>query len=118
MDFKFTAKYQHSQRLSNNKRRSLKLYFINGVLIFKQKVPFDENMEYGISKNGPKDEYLLNNNIYQKRGDRNVKYPVSKKKLEQFNIPKDLKILLSFFDVENYKKRKKLKYKLVKIRKI
>jgi len=117
MKFKLTGKYQHSQHLKNGKRRSLIKYFLNGVLILEQKVPFDENMEYGYPKNMPDNEYLLNGKLHQTReGDRKVYYPISKKKLEQFNIPQSLKIYLTPFDLENFKKRKSLKKKLNKIK--
>ena len=49
-EFKLTSKYQHSKRLPNGTRRSILLYFLNDILIFKQKVPFDETAEYGYSK--------------------------------------------------------------------
>jgi len=72
------------------------LYFLNDILIFKQKSPFDETSEYGCGKWHYSNEYLLNGKLYQTRFDenksRNVSYPVSQKNLTQFNIPKDLKI--------------------------
>ena len=99
MEYKLTTKCQHAKRLKNGKCRTLLLYFLNNVLIFKQKLPFDENMEYGYTKCYIEDEYLLNNKIYQTRfiehdgsDKRNVSYPVSKKMLSQFEIPTDLKI--------------------------
>jgi hypothetical protein len=94
--YKLTTKYQHSKHLKNGKRRSLLLYFLNDVLIFKQKIPFDENMEYGISKWHINNEFLFNGRIYQTRFDknkiRNVSFPISKKLLTEMNIPLDIKI--------------------------
>lgn len=98
MEYKLTSKYQHSKHLKNDTRRCILLYFLNNVLIFKQKMPFDENMEYGYNKQHISEDYLLNGRIHQTRSRvygkniRNVSYPVSKKILESFNIPIDLKI--------------------------
>jgi len=50
MNYKLTSKYQHAKVLPNGKRRSIRLYFLNGIQIFKQKVPFDETSEYGYAK--------------------------------------------------------------------
>ena len=86
----------------------------NDVLILKQKMPFDETYDHGHqNRTWITDIYLLNGNIHQKRQAkaggawwrssnpkenngklREVKYPISKKLLEQFNIPKDTKITL------------------------
>ena len=109
MEYKLTSKYQHAKRLPKGVRRSIRLYFLNGVRIFEQKVPFDEKGEFGDPKWHFKNEYLLNGRMYQTRWSRNwsrdlggfvdtsrdVSYPISKKILEQFNIPKDLKIVLT-----------------------
>ncbi len=79
---------------------------MNDICIFEQEVPFDENGEYGCSKWIYKNEFLLNGRIHQTRWSqdwdyqlkdyvkksRDVMFPVSKKVLEQFNIPKDFKI--------------------------
>jgi hypothetical protein len=111
MDYKLTSKYQHAKVLPNGKRRSVRLYFLNDIQIFKQKVPFDETSEYGAGKWLFKNEYLLNGYIYQTRRDNNswdfiskswidgksrdVHFPVSKRTLEPFNIPNDIKIDLT-----------------------
>lgn len=106
MEYKLTSKYQHAKKLPNGKTRSMLLYFLNDICIFEQKIPFDETAEYGYSKWHIKNEFLLNGRIHQTRWDkhwvveldnyelttRDVTYPVSKKVLEQFNIPKDFKI--------------------------
>ncbi len=95
-----------SKRCKDGKRRSYWLYFLNNVLIFKQKIPFDTNYERGwehiVSRYNI---YLLNNNIHQERHKgwagiegnniRAVKFPVSKEKLQALNVPKDLKIEIS-----------------------
>jgi len=97
MEYKLTSKYQHSKHLRNGTRRSILLYFLNGILIFSQKIPFDENSEYGRSKWHIFNDYILNNKLYQTRSDDNktriVTYPLSKEKLMYFDIPKDTKIL-------------------------
>jgi hypothetical protein len=109
MEYKLTSKYQHAKVLSNGKRRSVRLYFLNDICIFEQKVPFDETSEFGYPKWHYKNEFLLNGRIHQTRWDkhwigeldnyelttRDVSYPISKKILEQFNIPKDFKIDLT-----------------------
>jgi hypothetical protein len=100
MNYKLTTKVQHAQHLKNGKRRSLLLYFLNNILIFKQKKPFDEDYSYGFCETtGITDDYLLNGKMYQTRykkpdksDKRYVTFPVSKKILSQFEIPTDLKI--------------------------
>ncbi len=101
--FKLTAGFQHSIKCKDGKRRSYYLYFLNNVLILKQKRPFDETAERGWDgKVWISNEYLLNGNLHQERRSnwndptpRMVKYPVSKIKLGALNVPKDLKIKLS-----------------------
>jgi hypothetical protein len=107
MEYKLTSKYQHSKLHADGKRRNKLLYFLNDVLILEQKVPFDESYERGFqNRTSIYDEFLLNNNLFQKRKVakerawwiqavhgheykiREVKFPVSKKILKQFNIPK------------------------------
>ena len=104
MEYKLTSKYQHAKKLSNGTIRSIRLYFLNNVKIFEQKVPFDEKGENGDAKWHFKNEFLLNGKIHQTRcslswngvqESRDVSFPISKKVLEQFNIPKDFKIILS-----------------------
>jgi len=102
MGYKFIYTYQHSKVCGDNKRRNFLLFFLNDVLILKQKMPFDETYDHGHqNRTWITDIYLLNGNIHQKRQAkenngklREVKYPISKKLLEQFNIPKDTKITL------------------------
>lgn len=98
----------------DGKFRNVLQYYLNGVLILEQKYPFDADFDYGYQfRTDIKDEYLLNGNLHQtrqyesshyywwrcskqkKEGKvRHVKYPISKKVLSQFNIPKDVKIYL------------------------
>lgn len=100
MNFKLTSKYQHAQIIKGKKKNILS-YFLNGKLIHKIRVPYDENYEYGVqNRTHIFDVFLLNGSIYQKRKHqdkfktRKVRYPVAKKNLEEFNIPKNLKITL------------------------
>jgi hypothetical protein len=107
--YKLTRKYQISKKGKDGKNRNYILYFLNNILILKQKAPFNEDREYGydgccIVEN----EYVLNgklyqtrfsdsdqsmlNGFYQKTNPRNVSYPLSKNIMAQFAIPKDLKI--------------------------
>lgn len=115
MEYKLTTHYQHSKKEGDGKRRNKLLFFLNGILIFEQKVPFDETYDHGYqNRTYITDIYLLDGNIYQKRQYnpsgawwrsrnfkeakgkiREVKYPVSKKILSIFNIPKGMKIFES-----------------------
>ncbi len=95
-----TSHYQHSKRGKDGKARNYIIYFLNDVEILKQKVPFDEKYELGFqNRTHFKNTYLLNGKLYQTREKsystkeaRDVCFPISKKKLSQFDIPKDLKI--------------------------
>ena len=102
---KLTATFQYSKTCKDKKQRNFVIFFLNDVQILKQKIPFDESYEHGFDRRTSFDNvYLLNNKLYQTRsiwngcgsGDntksRDVYFPVSKKILEQFNIPKDIKI--------------------------
>ena len=107
--YKLTCKDQYNKKCVDGKSRNFLLFFLNDVQILKQKIPFDESYDRGFDKRTAiYDIYLLNGKIYQTRTSdvvgcgsdkhgktRNVKFPVSKSKLEQFNIPKDLKIELN-----------------------
>lgn len=106
MEYKLTTKFQHAKVLPNGKQRSLRLYFLNNVLLFTQKVPFDETSGYGVGKWSYSNEYLFNGRIHQTRSNRkynyenntveiesrDVTYPVSKRKLKELEVPNDLKI--------------------------
>jgi len=110
MDYILTSKYQHSKHCRDGKRRNYMLYFLNGVQILKQKKPFNNDYEKGLDGCCIfQDEYILNGKLYQTRYSdsdqpenlsrktvpRYVSYPLSKKILEQFNIPKGIKIKIS-----------------------
>jgi len=111
MDYKLTCNVKHVKHCKDGKDRNILQYFLNGVLILEQKYPFDTDYDRGYDhRTDIRDEYLLNGKLYQTRqykpSDiwwrcfknkqegkiRNVKYPISKKLLEQFNIPKDFRI--------------------------
>ena len=109
MEYKLTSVLQHSKKCKDKKRRNFLLWFLNDVLILKQKCPYDES--YSIDsqyRTSFTNCYLLNGTLYQTRNStpfyfwggsknhnrklREVKYPVSKEVLAQFEIPKDFKI--------------------------
>lgn len=111
MEFKLTTKRQYSHHDKDGADRNYISYYLNDVLILKQKIPFDTNWDKGFDRRTSiYDEYILNGVMYQKRRKnlgcshqdndkteiREVSYPLSKKKLINFNIPKDLKISLSY----------------------
>ena len=104
MELNLTSKWQFSYHDNDGKDRNYILFFLNGVLILKQKCPYDTNWERLTSIY---DVYLLNGKLYQKRRKnfgcshpdndktkiREVSFPISKKILKQFNIPNNTKIL-------------------------
>lgn len=105
MEFKLKSKTQYSHHDSDGKDRNYLLFYLNDILILKQKIPFDTNWDRGFDRRTSiYDVYLLDGKIYQKRKKnsgcnhpdndkeivRNVSFPISKKILSQFNIPKNL----------------------------
>lgn len=107
MDYRLTANTQFSHHDKDGRDRNYISYFLNDILIIKQKIPFDTNWESGFDRRVHiYDAYILNGKMYQKRqfsygcGDsrndktevRNVSFPLSKRVLSQFNIPKDFRI--------------------------
>jgi hypothetical protein len=107
MELKLTKKAQYSHKDGDGRKRNHLLYFLNGELIFKQKIPFDTNWEKGFDRRTMiYDDYILNGKIYQKRQKwlgcghpdndkmevREVSFPLSKEILKQFNIPENVKI--------------------------
>jgi hypothetical protein len=104
--FKLTLKYKHSEKCNDKKRRNYLLYFLNDVLILKQKSPYDETYQMGHgNRTYMNNTYLFNGNLHQERSliynavnPRKVKYPISKIRLHALNVPPDLKIPLS--DIE------------------
>lgn len=103
---KLTKKYQYSKECKDGKQRNYILYFLNGIQIIKQKIPFDVRWEKGFDRRTWfTDEYILNGNIHQTRTinhgcgcapnlqkSRNVKFPISKKKLKELGVDADVKI--------------------------
>ena len=97
MEYKLTSKCQINKRGKDNKSNSYLIYFLNGVQILKQKVPFDENYEPGFQhRTGIDNEYLFNGRLYQTREKfgkiRMVSFPVSLNKLNELGFPNDLKL--------------------------
>lgn len=95
MEFVLTYKSKHAEHCSDGKDRNYIKYYLNNILILKQKLPFEDFCYYG--NTDIYDEFLLNGCLYQMRNKskgkpRMVKFPISKKILEQFNIPNDFKI--------------------------
>lgn len=110
MEFKLTSNFQYSHHDKDGCDRNYLSFYLNDILILKQKIPFDTNCEIGFDrKTSIYDVYLLNGRIYQKRTKhfgclhpdndksevREVSYPLSKKILNQFDIPKDFKVYVS-----------------------
>jgi hypothetical protein len=112
-EYKLTKKVQCSKKCKDGKSRNFLLYFLNGNLILKQKFPYDENYDKGFDKRTHiYDEFILNGRLYQTRkGEdrqglidnhywqmikeaqpRQVRFPLSKKRLQPFEIPVGLKI--------------------------
>jgi hypothetical protein len=109
MELNLTVKYQHAKRSKTGSCRDWRIYSINGVELFKQKIPFYANIDAGC--NGKwyyENEYILNGRLHQTRydtkyvrehgfvriGERKVTYPLSKKKLIEMGVPMDQKIEL------------------------
>lgn len=105
-EFKLTKNYQYSKRCKDGKMRNILSYYLNGILILKQKIPFNTNYDKGFDRRTAiYDEYLLNGNIHQKRSEkvfcgmkniptdhRQIYFPAKKNVLQKMNIPKDIKI--------------------------
>jgi hypothetical protein len=104
MIYKLTRNSQYSKHDKDGKDRNHLTYYINGIEILKQKIPFNTNWEHGFDRRTViSNEYLLNGKLYQTRyfqtgtpdkpkKIRNVSYPISKKILSELGIPNDLKI--------------------------
>jgi hypothetical protein len=108
MKYLLTCNSQYSKHDKDGKDRNYLTYYINGVKILKQKIPFNTNWEHGFDRRTViSNEYLLNGRLYQTRyfetgcsctpSDkpkkiRNVSFPISKKILSELGIPNDLKI--------------------------
>jgi len=109
-EYFLTKHYQYGKECKDGKQRNFLLYFLNGLLILKQKIPYDEKYDKGFDKiTLIEDEYILNGRMYQTRSakiwcgsspdvtyiPRKVCYPLSKGRLCVFNIPKDQRITVS-----------------------
>ena len=104
MTFKLTSNWQYSHHDKDGRDRNYLSFYLNDVLILKQKIPFEKNCENGFDRRTSiYDVYLFNGRLYQKRCKnfssdnsqqkvREVSFPISKNKLDQFNIPLDVKI--------------------------
>jgi len=107
MEFKLTSNWQYSHHDKDGCDRNYISYYLNDVLILKQKIPFDANWEHGFDRRTSiYGEYILNGKMYQKRSKildcshpdndkieiREVSFPLSKKRLAQFNMPKDVRV--------------------------
>ena len=105
MEYTLTCKTQYSKKCADGKSRNFLLYFLNNVQILKQKIPFDKSIDAGHDRRTAiYDDYLLNGRIYQTRTSdcwcgktelgktRKVSFPVSKLKLQELNVPINLKI--------------------------
>lgn len=98
MEHILEAHCQYSKTCKDGKNRNFLIYFLDGVEILKQKIPFNEKYEAGYDRlTHITGEYILNGNLYQKRYKSNgcgskpyeireVKFPISKKKLEKLGI--------------------------------
>lgn len=98
MEYKLTQKLSLNKRGKDGKSRSYLIYFLNGIEILKQKLPYEEDFDYGYQhRTGIDDVYLLNSKLHQNRTkfdkSRIVKFPVSKNKL--VGVPNDIKIELN-----------------------
>ena len=105
MVFKLTRKVQYSKKCKDGKYRNFLIFFLNGIEIIKQKLPFDENGEKGYDRRtAVYDVFILDGKIHQTRKSdvycyidctdniRSVSFPLSKKILEELSVPKNLKI--------------------------
>ena len=100
MEYKLTKKCQLNKRGKDKKCKSYLIYFLNDVQILKQKLPFESDYENGFNHlTGFNNVYLLNGKLHQTRikfeKTRDVSYPISKNKLNQLEVPIDLKIKLT-----------------------
>lgn len=91
-----TRKLSNSCHCSDGKRRNKLRYFLDGVLILEQKIPFETDIDYGFDRiTNIIDEYLYNGKIYQTRIKnekvRYVSFPIRK----TVTLPKNIKIILN-----------------------
>jgi hypothetical protein len=114
MEYKLTCKVQCSKKCADGKKRNYLLYFLNGVQILRQKFPYDEGYDKGFDKRTAiYDEYLLNGSLHQTRKHwhgcsqqpRQVRYPISKAKIQQFDIPQNHRIEISDYEPQPVPRR-------------
>lgn len=68
MEYKLTHKYQFSKKCKDGHRRNFLIYFLNGIQILKQKIPFDDTYRIGFDcQTKILNEFLLNGSIHQMR---------------------------------------------------
>lgn len=104
-EYTLSKKYQYSKECKDGKQRNFLLYFLNGNLILKQKIPYDEQLDRGHDRHTAiYDEFILNGKLYQTRTadvfcgadktgkTRKVSFPLSKARLQRLRIPNDLTI--------------------------
>jgi hypothetical protein len=67
MNYILTNHRQYSKKCKDGKHRNYSIYFLNGIQILKQKIPFDTNWDRGFDRRtGIYDEYILNGKMYLK----------------------------------------------------
>jgi hypothetical protein len=106
MEYKLTTHRQYSKKCADGRTRNFLIYFLNGVEIFKHKIPFDTNYDAGHDRHTAiYNDYLYNGRIYQTRTSdvfcggsttgktRLVSFPVSRKKLLELGVPNNMKIV-------------------------
>jgi len=100
MEHKLTYKTQMAKTCKDGKQRNFVLYFLDGVLILKQKASFEETWERGYDGcTHVENEYILNGKMYQTRWrvgtteKREVYFPLSKRKLKELGVENDVKII-------------------------
>jgi hypothetical protein len=98
---KLTRKIHYASHDAVGKDRNYISYFLNDVLILKQKYPFDASYSAGSDKlTEIFDEYLYNGKLFQKRKlrydteVREVSFPVSKQILKSIGVDMNSKYLL------------------------
>jgi hypothetical protein len=104
-EYLLTKKYQFSKECKDGKQRNFLLYFLNGNLILKQKVPYDEHIDKGFDRRTAiYDECIFNGRLYQTRTadvwcgtaktgkTRKVSFPLSRARLLKLGVPEDHRI--------------------------
>jgi hypothetical protein len=104
MKYDLTCKVSYNEKDAGGKSNSHVRYFLNGEFIFQQKLPYDDNYCIGHdNRTAIFNERIIGNNLHQTRQSdvscgskggkvREVKFPLSKSKMAQFNVPKEFVI--------------------------